>query len=53
MKRKYEAELEFRNRTGSQLVQRNEESSLLYEKLRLQENVLRNGDIELQKREEV
>lgn len=52
-RKKYEAELDQRNRIGVQLVQRNEELSLLYEKQNLQESVLRNGDVELQKREEV
>ena len=52
MRKRYEAELEHRNRTGMLLVQGNEELSLLYEKCNLQENILRNGDIELQKREE-
>jgi hypothetical protein len=52
-RKKYEVELDHRNRTGVQLVQRNEELSLLYQQENLQESVLRNGDVELQKREEV
>ncbi len=52
MRKRYEAELEQRNVTGAQLVRRNEELSLLYEQANTQETVLRNGDVELQKRKE-
>lgn len=53
MKKSYEASLEERNRTGSQLASLNEELALLYEKNNIQENILRNGEIELKKRQEV
>jgi hypothetical protein len=53
MKKAYEASLEDRNRAGAQLASLNEELALLYEKNNIQENILRNGEIELKKREEV
>jgi hypothetical protein len=49
----FSATFEERNSTGMQLIDRNQELVLLYEKYSIQESILRNGDIELKKREEV
>ncbi len=45
--------VEDRNFTGIQLIDRNDELCILYEKSNIQESIIRNGDIELRKKEEV
>ena len=52
LKRHYETSVEDRNYTGIQLIDRNDELCILYEKHNIQEQVLTNGEIELQKRDE-
>eukprot|EP01116_Phalansterium_solitarium_P002883 TRINITY_DN131_c0_g2_i1.p1 TRINITY_DN131_c0_g2~~TRINITY_DN131_c0_g2_i1.p1 ORF type:complete len:982 (+),score=422.82 TRINITY_DN131_c0_g2_i1:165-3110(+) len=51
-RRKYESELLIRNNVGMQLIDANEETSLLHMKAHQQEGILRTGQIELQKRQE-
>ena len=48
----YETAVEDRNYTGIQLIDRNDELCILYEKHNIQEQVLTKGELELQAREE-
>eukprot|EP00163_Fabomonas_tropica_P028890 TRINITY_DN5999_c2_g2_i1.p1 TRINITY_DN5999_c2_g2~~TRINITY_DN5999_c2_g2_i1.p1 ORF type:complete len:936 (-),score=280.00 TRINITY_DN5999_c2_g2_i1:198-3005(-) len=52
LKKQYELAVEDRNFAGIQLIDRNDELCILYEKLNIQENVLKNGEIEFRNREE-
>eukprot|EP01052_Picozoa_sp_SAG31_P025663 SAG31_NODE_2263_length_6060_cov_12.232344_2_plen_926_part_00 len=52
LKRHYETAVEDRNYTGIQLIDRNDELCILYEKHNIQEQVLTKGELELQSREE-
>eukprot|EP01135_Chromosphaera_perkinsii_P005902 Nk52_evm35s370 gene=Nk52_evmTU35s370 len=52
LRAKYEKGVTDRNFTGMQLIDRNDELCLIYEKLNVQGNLLKNGDMELLAREE-
>jgi len=52
LKKQYEQAVEERNYTGIQLIDRNDELCILYEKSNIQEQILRNGELELNQREE-
>ncbi len=52
LKGRYETLLDQRNDIGVQLVHRNEELTLLYDKTNSLENIIRGGEIELTKRED-
>ena len=52
LRRRYESSVQERNRRGIQLIERNEEVCVLYEKINVQSSVIRNGDMEMQSREE-
>jgi len=52
MKKQYETQVEQRNWTGITLIDRNDELCILYEKANIQEEVLKQGEIELRKRED-
>jgi hypothetical protein len=43
---------ENRNYTGIQLIDRNDELCILYEKANIQENILRSGEMEIKKLED-
>ena len=44
--------MEERNYTGIQLIDRNDELCILYEKCNMQQTVLRSGELEIARREE-
>eukprot|EP00831_Metopus_contortus_P022484 TRINITY_DN2028_c0_g1_i1.p1 TRINITY_DN2028_c0_g1~~TRINITY_DN2028_c0_g1_i1.p1 ORF type:complete len:731 (-),score=182.73 TRINITY_DN2028_c0_g1_i1:280-2472(-) len=50
--RKYEEACENRNYMGIQLIDRNDELCILYEKSNIQENILKRGENEIKKKEE-
>lgn len=52
MKSQYELAVRDRNQTGVHLLDRNDELCILYEKLNVQEMVLKKGEAELSDREE-
>eukprot|EP00003_Mantamonas_plastica_P006967 TRINITY_DN1577_c0_g1_i5.p1 TRINITY_DN1577_c0_g1~~TRINITY_DN1577_c0_g1_i5.p1 ORF type:complete len:583 (-),score=235.71 TRINITY_DN1577_c0_g1_i5:138-1829(-) len=52
LKRSYESKIEERNMTGLQLIDRNDELCILYEKSNIQEEYLKEGELALQEREE-
>ena len=52
LKKQYEIAVEARNYTGVQLIDRNDELCILYEKANIQEETLKRGEIALGKREE-
>lgn len=52
MKKQYETQVEQRNWTGITLIDRNDELCILYEKANMQEEVLKQGEIELRKRDD-
>eukprot|EP00002_Diphylleia_rotans_P011919 TRINITY_DN2344_c0_g1_i2.p1 TRINITY_DN2344_c0_g1~~TRINITY_DN2344_c0_g1_i2.p1 ORF type:complete len:930 (+),score=260.77 TRINITY_DN2344_c0_g1_i2:170-2959(+) len=52
MRKMYEIAVEDRNYTGIQLIDRNDELCILYEKLNIQESISKNGNIEMRKREQ-
>jgi len=52
LKKQYEQAVEERNYTGIQLIDRNDELCILYEKCNIQEQILRNGELELHARDE-
>jgi chromosome segregation ATPase len=52
LKKKYELAVEARNYTGVQLIDRNDELCILYEKANIQEETLKKGEIGLGKVEE-
>jgi len=49
LRKSYENGCESRNYTGIQLIDRNDELCILYEKSNIQENILKNGDAEIMK----
>lgn len=49
LRKSYENACESRNYTGIQLIDRNDELCILYEKSNIQENILKNGDAEITK----
>jgi hypothetical protein len=54
LRKQYEQEIQKRNDRGVQLIERNEEVCIFYEKLNIQDQVIRNGDVELcAKQEEI
>jgi chromosome segregation ATPase len=52
LKKKYEMAVEARNYTGIQLIDRNDELCILYEKSNIQEQTVKKGEIEIRKRED-
>ena len=52
LKKQYEQAVEERNYTGIQLIDRNDELCILYEKSNIQEQILRNGELQLNSRHE-
>jgi hypothetical protein len=52
LRKQYEQVCESRNYTGIQLIDRNDELCILYEKANIQENILRNGEMEIKKLED-
>eukprot|EP01065_Artemidia_motanka_P029968 TRINITY_DN36010_c0_g1_i1.p1 TRINITY_DN36010_c0_g1~~TRINITY_DN36010_c0_g1_i1.p1 ORF type:complete len:1004 (+),score=468.73 TRINITY_DN36010_c0_g1_i1:53-3013(+) len=52
LKKKYEEAVENRNFTGIQLIDRNDELCILYEKCNIQESILKKGQVALKQREE-
>lgn len=50
LKNQYENRVQERNFTGIQLIDRNDELCILYEKSNIQENIIKNGEVELRKR---
>ncbi len=52
LRRQYEQACESRNHTGIQLIDRNDELCILYEKANIEENVLRNGEMEVKRTED-
>ena len=52
LKKQYEIAVEARNYTGVQLIDRNDELCILYEKANIQEETLKRGEVALGKREE-
>jgi len=51
LKKQYEIVVEERNYTGIQLIDRNDELCILYEKSNIQEQILHSGEVEFNKRE--
>lgn len=51
LKKKYETSVDSRNFTGVQLIDRNDELCILYEKSNLQEKTLKNGELALQEKD--
>ena len=49
---RYEMACEARNYMGIQLIDRNDELCILYEKSNIQENILKNGEQEIRQKEE-
>lgn len=52
LKEAYEDAVENRNYTGIQLIDRNDELCILYEKANIQENILKHGMVQLNQRDE-
>lgn len=52
LKTSYERAVDSRNLAGVQLIDRNDELCVLYEKANIQEQTLKQGEVSLQKREE-
>ncbi|XP_075064841.1 coiled-coil domain-containing protein 146 isoform X2 [Mixophyes fleayi] len=52
LRRKYESAVQYRNERGVQLIEREEEVCIFYEKINIQEMLLRNGDLEMMALEE-
>ena len=52
LKKAYEDAVENRNYTGIQLIDRNDELCILYEKANIQENILKRGSVMLNQRED-
>ena len=52
LKKQYETAVEERNYTGIQLIDRNDELCILYEKCNIQEQILRNGELQLHVRDD-
>ena len=52
LKKRYESAVEERNYTGIQLIDRNDELCILYEKCNMQQTVLKKGEVWIRDREE-
>mmetsp|Transcript_19952 Transcript_19952/g.64959 ORF Transcript_19952/g.64959 Transcript_19952/m.64959 type:complete len:918 (-) Transcript_19952:40-2793(-) len=52
LKKQYETQVEMRNWTGITLIDRNDELCILYEKANIQEEVLKQGEMELKHRDD-
>ena len=52
LRNRYEQSIQERNDLGLQLIERNEEVCVFYEKLNVQESVIRQANLELTAREE-
>ncbi|XP_072181857.1 coiled-coil domain-containing protein 146-like [Diadema setosum] len=52
LRKRYETAVQHRNDRGVQLIERNEEVCLFYEKVNIQEDMIRRGDVDLHTREE-
>ncbi|CAK8672362.1 coiled-coil domain-containing protein 146-like [Clavelina lepadiformis] len=52
LRKKYETAVQHRNDRGVQLVEREEEVCIFYEKFNIQETMIRNGDVSIQAMEE-
>ncbi|ELU12496.1 hypothetical protein CAPTEDRAFT_228195 [Capitella teleta] len=52
LRKQYDTAVQHRNDRGIQLIERNEEVCIFYEKVNIQEQMIRNGNVELQAREE-
>ena len=52
LKRKYESGVQDRNYTGIQLIDRNDELCILYEKANAQEKIIKEGEIEMRNRDD-
>jgi len=52
LRRQYEQACASRNYTGIQLIDRNDELCILYEKSNIQENTSRNGEMEIKRMED-
>lgn len=52
LRRQYEVACESRNSTGVQLIDRNDELCILYEKSNIQDSILRNGETEIKRLED-
>ncbi|XP_064633168.1 coiled-coil domain-containing protein 146-like [Lineus longissimus] len=52
LRKRYETAVQHRNDRGIQLIERNEEVCIFYEKVNIQDQMIRNGDVEMQAREE-
>ncbi|XP_032895751.1 coiled-coil domain-containing protein 146 [Amblyraja radiata] len=52
LRKKYESIVQNRNERGIQLIEREEEVCIFYEKLSIQDSLISNGDVELQSTEE-
>jgi hypothetical protein len=52
LKRQYESGVQDRNYTGIQLIDRNDELCILYEKSNMQENLVTQGEVELNKKDQ-
>eukprot|EP00743_Colponemidia_sp_Colp-15_P002127 GILK01002309.1.p1 GENE.GILK01002309.1~~GILK01002309.1.p1 ORF type:complete len:926 (-),score=268.21 GILK01002309.1:247-3024(-) len=52
LKKQYELAVEARNYTGIQLIDRNDELCILYEKSNIQESILRKGELEIRHKED-
>ena len=52
LKKRYEGAVEERNYTGIQLIDRNDELCILYEKSNMQQAVLKKGEVAIREREE-
>ena len=52
LRHRYEQSIQERNDLGLQLIERNEEVCVFYEKLNVQESIIRQANLELTSREE-
>jgi len=52
LRKRYESAVQERNDMGIHLIETNEEVCVFYEKLNIQDTMIRNGDVELKAREE-
>ncbi|XP_076468743.1 coiled-coil domain-containing protein 146-like [Babylonia areolata] len=52
LRKRYEKNVQHRNDRGIKLIERNEEVCVFYEKVNIQDQMIRNGEVELKAREE-
>lgn len=52
LRKRYEEEIQKRNDRGVQLIERNDEVCIFYERVNRQDQMLRNGEVEMQARDE-